>query len=36
LTHEVKVDVPHADATQDFDVPASAAKKLPKGGGEPP
>ena len=36
LNHEVHVEVPRTNAAQDFDVPASAAKNLPKGGGEPP
>jgi hypothetical protein len=36
LAYEVEVEVPRADATQDFDVPAAAAKNLPKGGGTPP
>jgi len=36
LTYEVEVEVPQANATKDFDVPASAAKNLPKGGELPP
>lgn len=30
LSYEVRVEVPRESATQDFDVPASAAKNLPK------
>jgi hypothetical protein len=36
LTFELKVDLPKAQATKDFEVPASAANTLPKGGGERP
>ena len=36
LTYEVDFDAPCADSTRDFDVPASAGKNLPKGGGPPP
>jgi hypothetical protein len=36
LGYGVKVDVPRANATQDFDVPIAAAKTLPKAGEEAP
>ena len=36
LGYETEFEAPRADATRDFDVPASAAKNLPKGGGPPP
>ena len=36
LNYEVEVDLPRAYATKDFDVPAAAAKDLPKGGGPAP
>src|SRR5262245_45535519 len=36
LNHEVRLEVSRADAVRDFDVPATAAKTLPAGGGEPP
>src|SRR5262245_49265328 len=35
LNYETRVEAPRADGTQDFAVPVSAAKSLPKGG-EPP
>ena len=36
LTYEVEFEAPRADATHDFEVPESAGKNLPKGGGPPP
>jgi hypothetical protein len=36
LNYETRIDASRADSTQDFEVPASAAKRLPKDGGEPP
>jgi hypothetical protein len=36
LTYEMKLEVPRANSTKDFDVPASAGRNLSKGGGEPP
>jgi len=36
MTHEFLVDLPRQNSTKDFDVPASAAKNLPKGTGDPP